>query len=134
MARHIKDEEGKKRVKAKMEQDYVQPTYAEAKRALMKIGEELEQECPRAAASLREGMEETPTLYKLGVAEPLRNRLRTTNTIENVNSLLAHGTWNAKRWTNSNQRQRWVATVCLHAEKDSSGPPTTHNCMLWSTS
>ena len=117
VARHIKEESGKKRVKAKMEAAYAQPTYAEAKGALAKVEAELEQESPSAAASLREGMEETLTLHKLGVAEPLRNSLRTTNTIENVNSLLAHGTRNVKRWSNSNQRQRWIAAVCLHAEK-----------------
>ena len=117
VTRHIKDDAGKKQVKAEMEEAYAQPTYAQAKRALVKIEEELEQESPSAAASLREGMEETLTLHKLGVADPLRNSLRTTNTMENVNSLLAHGTRNVKRWSNSHQRQRWIAAVCLHAEK-----------------
>ncbi len=117
VTRHIKDDADKKRVKAEMEAAYSQPTYAQAKRALEKIVEKLEQEYPSAAASLREGMEETLTLHKLGVADPLRNSLRTTNTIENVNSLLAHGTRNVKRWSNSHQRHRWIAAVCLHAEE-----------------
>ena len=117
VTRHIKDDGRKKRTRAKMEQAYAQPIYVQAKRALAEIEEELEKESPRAAASLREGMEETLTLHKLGVVGPLRNNLRTTSTIENLNSLLAHGTRNVKRWSNSHQRQRWVASICLHVKK-----------------
>ena len=37
-----------------------------------------------AAASLREGMEETLTVWKLGLPEQLRRFFATTNAIENV--------------------------------------------------
>ena len=41
---------------------------------------------------------------------------RTTNCIENVNSLLEQLTHNVRRWTNSSQRHRWVATALLDIE------------------
>ena len=78
----------------------------------------LEDRCPKAA-SLREELEETLTLHKLGVAKLLRDRLRTTNIIESINGGLAHTTRRVTRWCNSNQRQRWIATACLDIEENS---------------
>ena len=46
----------------------------------------------------------------------LKNSFRTTNCIENVNSLLEQLTHNVRRWTNSSQRHRWVATALLDIE------------------
>ena len=81
--------------------------------------ETLEDRCPKAAASLREGLEETLMLHKLGVAKVLRDRLRTTNIIESINGGLAHTTRRVIRWCNSNQRQRWIAAACLDIEENS---------------
>ena len=41
---------------------------------------------------------------------------RTTNCIENVNSLLGQLTKKVRRWTNSSQRHRWAATALLDIE------------------
>ncbi len=79
----------------------------------------LEDRYPKTAASLREGLEETLTLYKLGVAKLLRDRLRTTNMIESINGGLAHTTRRVPRWCNSSQRQRWIAAACLDIEGNS---------------
>ena len=46
----------------------------------------------------------------------LKDSFRTTNCIENVNSLLEQLTHNVRRWTNSSQRHRWVATALLDIE------------------
>ena len=46
----------------------------------------------------------------------LKDSFRTTNCIENVNSLLAQLIHNVRRWTNSSQRHRWVATALLDIE------------------
>jgi hypothetical protein len=40
----------------------------------------------------------------------------TTNNIDLLHSLMAHHTDNVDYWKNSNQRQRWVATVLLDIE------------------
>ena len=69
-----------------------------------------------ALHSLEEGMEETLTLHRLGLTPMLKNSFRTTNCIENVNSLLEQLTHNVRRWTNSLQRHRWVATALLDIE------------------
>lgn len=61
---------------------YAAHTYAQAK-------EILDAHYPQAAASLKEGLEETLTLHKLGIAKQLRDRLRTTNIFESINSRLA---------------------------------------------
>ena len=65
---------------------------------------------------LEEGLEETLTLHRLGLTPMLKDSFRTTNCIENVNSLLAQLTHNVRRWTNSSQRHRWVATARLDIE------------------
>ena len=77
---------------------------------------------PQAAASLKEGLEETLTLHKLGIAKQLRDRLRTTNIIESINSRLAHTTRRVTRWSNSDQRQRWISAACLDIEQRSLNP------------
>ena len=46
----------------------------------------------------------------------LKDSFRTTNCIENVNRLLAQLIHNVRRWTNSSQRHRWVATALLDIE------------------
>ncbi len=42
--------------------------------------------------------------------------------IESVNSRLAHTTRRVTRWTNSDQRQRWIAAACLDIEQRSLNP------------
>ena len=61
-------------------------------------------------------MEGTLTLPRLGRMSMLGRSFRTTNCIENVNSLLQQLTHNVRRWTNSAQRHRWVATALLDIE------------------
>ena len=77
---------------------------------------ELELMNQSALRSLEEGMEETLTLHRLGMMSTLSQSFRTTNCIENVNSLLQQLTHNVRRWTNSSQRHRWVATALLDIE------------------
>jgi putative transposase len=69
-----------------------------------------------ALGSLEEGLEETLTLHRLGMMPTLSQSFRTTNCIENVNSLLQQLTHNVRHWTNSSQRHRWVATALLDIE------------------
>ena len=50
---------------------------------------------------------------RLGLMPMLKDSFRTTDCSENVNRLLAQLTHNVRRWTNSSQRHRWVATALL---------------------
>lgn len=45
----------------------------------------LEDRDPKVTASLKEGLEETLMLHRLGVHKLLRDRLRTTDIIESIN-------------------------------------------------
>ena len=104
------------RICGKMEAAYSKPTYATAKAALDALKPGLKLMNQSALGSLEEGLEETLTLHRLGLMPMLKDSFRTTNCIENVNSLLAQLTHNVRRWTNSSQRHRWVATALLDIE------------------
>jgi|TARA_B100000315_G_C14521293_1_gene561666 transposase-like protein len=104
------------RIRRKMEAAYGKPTYAAAKAALDALKPGLKLMNQSALGSLEEGFEETLTLHRLGLMPMLKDSFRTTNCIENVNSLLAQLTHNVRRWTNSSQRHRWVATALLDIE------------------
>lgn len=70
-----------------------------------------------AAASLREGLEETLTVVKLGVPERLRKTLSSTNVIESAFDLVRGVTRRVKKWREGEMRQRWCAAGLLRAEK-----------------
>lgn len=70
-----------------------------------------------AAASLREGLEETLTVLKLGLPPTLRRTLATTNPIENMNGTVRRVTRNVKRWRGGAMVRRWTALAMLTAQK-----------------
>lgn len=100
----------------KLQGAYEQPTYETAKKGLDAIKRELKSINLSAVNSLEEGFEETLTLHRLGMFEKLGRSFKTTNAIENVNSLLGIYTDRVDYWKNSEQRQRWVATALLQIE------------------
>jgi len=104
------------RIGRKLEAAYAKPTYNAAKKALNALKPELELTNQSALHSLEEGMEETLTLHRLGLMSMLGRSFRTTNCIDNVNSLLQQLTHNVRHWKNSAQRYRWVATALLDIE------------------
>ncbi len=61
-----------------------------------------------AAASLREGLEDTLTVLKLGLPPRLRRFFATTNCIENLIGTVRHVTRNIKRWRDGTMIRRWV--------------------------
>ena len=62
---------------------------ASAQRQLERLARSLDADHPGAAASLREGLEETLTLQTLGITGALWKTLRSTNPIENLNGGVA---------------------------------------------
>ena len=103
-------------IKKALQHAYDLPTYQEAKAALDALKPELALMNESAQNSLEEGLEETLTLHRLGLMPQLKQSFRTTNCIESLNSMVAQLTRNVKRWTNSNQRTRWLATALLDIE------------------
>jgi transposase-like protein len=88
-----------------------------AKRRLEQLAQGLELEHPSAASSLREGMDETLTLQRLGIRGTLWGTLRSTNPIENLNGSIATFTRNVKRWLGGTMILRWVGSAVLEAEQ-----------------
>jgi putative transposase len=72
---------------------------------------------PSAARSLGEGMEETLTVHRLHVPIQLRKTMASTNVIESAFSIVEQVCRNVKRWHGSDQRERWVGSGLLVAEK-----------------
>jgi putative transposase len=88
-----------------------------AKRRLERLASSLEAEHPGAAGSIREGLDETLTLQRLGIGGALYQTLRSTNTIENLNSLIATYTRNVKRWQGGAMVLRWASAAVLDGSK-----------------
>lgn len=86
-----------------------------ARRQLSRLAGSLQASHPGAAASLREGLEETLTVQALGMTGALYRTLRSTNPIENLNGLIAHHTRNVKRWKDGQMVLRWVASALADA-------------------
>lgn len=96
---------------------YAMTDYAPAQAQLFKTVAWLEGINPSAAASLREGLEETLTLHRLGIPEALRKSLQSTNLIESALSVAEDVTGRVKRWRRGDMRLRWTAAGLLMAEQ-----------------
>jgi putative transposase len=88
-----------------------------AERELRKTANWLEESWPVAAASLREGLEETLTVQRLNVPDRLVRCLSNTNLIENCFEQVAYRARRVKRWNGARMILRWTASALLHAEK-----------------
>ncbi len=88
-----------------------------AKRRLLRLASSLEADHPGAAASVKEGLDATLTLQRLGISGTLYKKLRSTNAIENLNSGIATYAKNVKRWQGGTMVVRWVSAAIVEAEK-----------------
>jgi putative transposase len=113
---HLTDEQ-KPGVAKKLNAAYGMEDYAAAKQALDNLHRELMDLNPSAARSLGEGMEETLTVHRLHVPPQLRKTLASTNVIESAFSIVEQVCKNVKRWHGGDQRERWVGSGLLVAEK-----------------
>jgi transposase-like protein len=95
----------------KLQRAYEQPTSAEAKAALDRLARELRVLNESAARSLAEGLDETLTLHRLGVAGELGRSFKTTNALESVMAQVEQRTGKVDGWRASDQKQRWFATA-----------------------
>lgn len=87
-----------------------------ARRLLQNLARRLEQERPSAAASIREGLEETLTVRKLGLPHLLERSFSTTNPLESVNDRLRFISRRVKRWRGGTMILRWITAAALEAE------------------
>ena len=113
---HLTDEQ-KPAAARKLNAAYALENHAAAKQALNALHRELMDLNPSATRSLGEGMEETLTLYRLHVPMQLRKTLASTNVIESAFSIVERVCRNVKRWHAGDQRERWVGSGLLVAQK-----------------
>ena len=104
-------------IERKLRSAYKMNEYDKALEALQAVLRHLDQTNESAAASLREGMEETLTLHTLGLPDILRKSFATTNMIESTYSRYRHIARNVKRWKSVEQKKRWAAAALLEAER-----------------
>jgi len=78
----------------------------------------LERTHPKAAASLREGLEETFTINHLGLSPRLRKCLATTNVIESSLSGVEGRTGRVTRWRSGEMVLRWAGAAALETERN----------------
>jgi putative transposase len=88
-----------------------------AKQRLELLACELDRSWPDAAASLREGLDDTLTLMSLGIGGQLATTLCSTNPCESMIEAVRHTHRNVKRWRDGDMRKRWTAAGMLVAEK-----------------
>jgi putative transposase len=101
----------------RMRHAWAQTDYDRAFEQLTRLAAELEHTHPGAAASLREGMEETLTVIQLGIKGKLKRTLESTNPCESMIDCVRTTQRNVKRWSSGEMGLRWTAAGMLEAEK-----------------
>jgi putative transposase len=100
-----------------MNQAYASRDPKRARRILENLARKLEATYPGAAASLREGVDETLTVMGLHLSAGLERVLSSTNLIENLFSRVREIARRVKRWQGGTMILRWTAAGVLEAER-----------------
>ena len=103
-------------VKARLRQAWKEIDHDRALEQLNALAVELDHAHPGAAASLREGMEETLTVTRLGITGKLKLTLQSTNPCESMISTVRVIHRNVKNWSSGDMCLRWTAAGMLEAE------------------
>jgi putative transposase len=103
-------------IRAKLAAAWAQEDHDKALASLKALARSLEVEYPTAARSLKEGMEQTLTVTRLGITGRLKRTLQCTNAIESLFNQVRRTQRNVKRWNGGDMRQRWTAAAILDAE------------------
>ena len=100
----------------RLQRAYNRPAYDEALAALETLRRELEDRNQSAAGSLKEGLDETLTLHRLGLYGVLGRSLKTTELSRVHQCAVEEHCAKVDHWQNSSQRHRWLATALLDIE------------------
>jgi putative transposase len=104
-------------IKRRLRQAWADPDHDRARDRLRALAQELERSHPGAAGSLREGLEETLTLTRLGIRGKLKATLESTNPCESMIECVRRSARNVKRWQSGDMALRWTAAGMLEAER-----------------
>jgi putative transposase len=104
-------------VKRRLRAAWALDDHDQALERLRGLAADLEHSHPGAAASLREGLEETLTVTRLSVRGALKKTLQSTNPCESMIDTIKRTSRNVKRWQNGDMCLRWTAAGMLEAER-----------------
>jgi putative transposase len=104
-------------VKRRLRSAWAETDHDRALDRLRALAGELERTHPGAAGSLREGLEETLTLNRLGIRGSLKRTLESTNPCESMIECVRRTSRNVKRWSSGEMALRWTAAGMLEAER-----------------
>lgn len=113
---HLPDERHSD-VRAAMREAYKCLKVETAKRLLNNLARALQKKHPSAAASLREGLDETLTVMGLELSPALTRSFSTTNPVENLNGRIRTTARRVKRWDDGTMILRWVLVGVLEAAR-----------------
>jgi transposase-like protein len=103
-------------VKLRLRRAWKETDHDRALEQLNTLAIELDHAQPGAAASLREGMEETLTVTRLGITGKLKLTLQSTNPCESMISTVRVIHRNVTNWSNGEMCLLWTAAGMLEAE------------------
>jgi putative transposase len=104
-------------VKARLRKAWAETDHPRALEQLKRLASELDHTHPGAAGSLREGLEETLTVIRLGIKGKLKRTLESTNPAESMIDTVRTTQRNVKYWSSGEMGLRWTAAGMLEAEK-----------------
>jgi putative transposase len=113
---HLPDRD-RPEVKRRLRRAWAREDYRQALGELQALATELERSHPGAASSLKEGMQETLTVTRLGVRGALKRTLQSTNPCESMIECVRRSSRNVKRWQSGEMCLRWTAAGMLEAER-----------------
>ena len=102
-------------VAKRMRAAYHAETALAAQAQLESLAGELDRTHPGAAASLREGLEDTLTVLRLDMPPTLARTLRSTNCVESMIEICRDHSRNVKRWRDGQMALRWCAAGMVEA-------------------
>ncbi len=110
-------ERDRDQIRARMRAAWALSDAGLARQRLELLAGEVERTWPDAARSLREGLDDTLTLMRLGISGNLAKTLSSTNPCESMIEIVRSTQRNVKRWRDGDMRRRWTAAGMLVAEQ-----------------
>jgi len=103
-------------IQRKLRAAWANPDADAARRELEALTRALDKQRPGAAASLREGLEDTLTVNRLGITGTLLKTVESTNPVESMIEIVRHHARRVKRWQHGEMALRWTAAGMLAAQ------------------
>jgi len=107
----------KDEVERRINEVYVEQNYEKARALMSSLSLWADKINPDMGRSVREGMDETLTVIRLGVSPYLYKTVYSTNPIESLNSSLERFAHRVKKWQGGDMKKRWLAAAILQAEE-----------------